>query len=456
MDQLRNNLDSESYQQLVAHKVTDQSLRMFEDADLVDIGITAKRPRKIILASIENIRATQLHPGEIECSPEENLRAVLIEDVKFRFVVYNELDQNKVPNEKNLRSMIRILYQQYEKTIFDSKGYPSTNDQWQLAKRIVRVFPQLKSTRINENAPDESAFFWWHSGKVSGDHSGYIFHRVRNIAKSLPKELRKYSRPDLKTRDFIPTLLVQRAANLSELIANSENIAEIKKGMEECFPLHQLLLREKKSVKEILLTLPHLTSYNGLMINDAFFRMNPQVSKQHAMSSILGKGLLLAPGIFRSVEDVQVKGALRIYAKLHRKGVKSSSGEAGPSNGMLAEELLVGALVQWTQDLKHHVDNKYEGPHIVCEAPIFKSGSYRIIFDKVVLSSSESFIDTLDLFWKCFQVFGGRVPIKLQMYHDVFSILIYKTQTNSSRKCVNDICLVLKEAIQAEIQAEES
>ncbi|XP_062556747.1 uncharacterized protein LOC134221573 [Armigeres subalbatus] len=281
---------------------------MFDDADLVEIGITAKGPRKIILASIEKIRTTcdsQLASMEIEKTPEELLRDVLIQDPKFRCFVYDELDRNIVPCEKNLRLMVRILCQRFEKIIYDKKGYPSSNEQWILAKQIIRAFPQLANTRTSENAPDESAFFWWHSGKSTGQHSGYIFHRVRNIIKGLPKEMKKYKRPDItnKAQNSVPTALVQRATDLAELYPDSQNNAEITRGMEECFPLHQLLLKEQKSVKDMLSTLPHLASYNGTMIHDAFYRLNPTAPKQLELASILGRGLLLTPGIFKEVED---------------------------------------------------------------------------------------------------------------------------------------------------------
>lgn len=61
---------------LPANKVTDRALLMFEDADLIDIGITAKGPRKIILASIVNLRAAQPPPVEIEKTPEEVLTSI--------------------------------------------------------------------------------------------------------------------------------------------------------------------------------------------------------------------------------------------------------------------------------------------------------------------------------------------------------------------------------------------
>nr|XP_029717847.1 uncharacterized protein LOC115260729 [Aedes albopictus] len=213
MEELREVLDGGSYKLLTVsicyqtqstyinsrairnHKVNNRSLQLLSEADLQEIGITAVGPRKTILATIGKLRAAQSQAGENEGPRDENLRAILVNGVAFRNIVYNELDQNIVPKVKHLHEMVRILCGRFEKAIYDQQGYPSTNDQWQLAKQIVRAFPQLKTTRINENAPDESAFFWWQSGNNSGDHSGYIYHRVRNIAKRVPKELKKYSRP---------------------------------------------------------------------------------------------------------------------------------------------------------------------------------------------------------------------------------------------------------------------
>lgn len=80
--------------------------------------------------------------------------------------------------------------------------------------------------------------------------------------------MKKYKRPDItnKAQNSVPTALVQRATDLAELYPDSQNNAEITRGMEECFPLHQLLLKEQKSVKDMLSTLPHLASYNGTMV----------------------------------------------------------------------------------------------------------------------------------------------------------------------------------------------
>lgn len=44
---------------------------------------------------------------------------------------------------------------------------------------------------------------------------------------------------------------------------------------------------------------------------------------------------------------VHVRGALRIYAKLHRKGVKHSESEI--NNPMSAEVIFAAPLVKWTQ-----------------------------------------------------------------------------------------------------------
>ncbi|XP_062555006.1 uncharacterized protein LOC134220066 [Armigeres subalbatus] len=196
MEQLREVLDGESYKLLTDNKVTDRSLMLLADSDLVTIGITAIGPRKIILAAIEKLYAIQLHSqsrsDDIEDTAHElntertgkqDLRAKLVEDAAFRNVVYNQLDQNIVPKVKHLHTMVQILCGQFERAIYDNKGYPTTNEQWRLAKDIIKTFPQLRHTRINENAPDESTFFWWKSGNASSDHSGYIYHRVRNIEK---------------------------------------------------------------------------------------------------------------------------------------------------------------------------------------------------------------------------------------------------------------------------------
>lgn len=90
----------------------------------------------------------------------------------------------------------------------------------------------------------------------------------------MPKELKKYNRPTKVTSDAIPTTLVQRAVTLTAVIANPNNIAEIAKEMSDCFPFHQLLLKEKKSFAEILQTFPHFASFNGRLVSITVFTLS--------------------------------------------------------------------------------------------------------------------------------------------------------------------------------------
>nr|XP_029727023.1 uncharacterized protein LOC109398264 [Aedes albopictus] len=221
--------------------------------------------------------------------------------------------------------------------------------------------------------------------------------------------------------------------------------------MSDCFPFHQLLLKEKKSFAEILQTFPHFASFNGRLIDEAFYRLCPGVSHQLEFSPVLARALLLASEMFLNVEDAHVRGTLRIFATLQKKGVKTlSSNQAGPSSPMQAERILVSPLLRWSQDLVQDDDNHLGDTYIACEAALFKSGPYRIIHKGVVLAKNNSFIGTLDLFWKIFPVFGESVPIRLQMFYDVFTILVYKTARQSSRKSVNILCTNIQQAIEAE------
>ncbi|XP_062541786.1 uncharacterized protein LOC134209765 [Armigeres subalbatus] len=120
MEQLREVLDGESYKLLTDNKVTDRSLMLLADSDLVTIGITAIGPRKIILAAIEKLYAIQSHSQSrsddiddtahelnTERTGKQDLRAKLVEDAAFRNVVYNQLDQNIIPKVKHLHTMVQ-------------------------------------------------------------------------------------------------------------------------------------------------------------------------------------------------------------------------------------------------------------------------------------------------------------------------------------------------------------
>ncbi|XP_058838494.1 uncharacterized protein LOC131694093 isoform X3 [Topomyia yanbarensis] len=417
---------------LTAQKVTDASLVLFDETALMEIGINAKGPRMLILSIIEELKHNeQPHrsDGDAEnrniSAPDENLRSILINDIKFRHIVYNKLDKMILPNDAELWWMIRILCASFERLIYDKKGYPTCDEQCRLAKTIIRTFPVLKKSRVNDNAPSESAFFWWHSGNEKGPHSGYIYHRVRNMIKALPKELKKYRRmPECAVADSVSNSILEKATQLSTIMASVENYTEIKQGMDECFPLHQLLLKERKGTKAIIQTLPHITSFKGRMIHDAFYRLNPVVAKDIDFTPILSQGLLLVPNSFREVEDVYLRGLLRIFSSLSRKGINESGNKVWDS----IEQLYAAPIIQWTQNLSEYLALAGEVPHLICEAEMFKMGTYSIAMDGVIVMTDSSFRNIVDIFFKAFSVFGTQVPTRLQMLDDLLCILVYKTK----------------------------
>ncbi|XP_058828069.1 uncharacterized protein LOC131687979 [Topomyia yanbarensis] len=379
---------------------------------------------------------------------EENLRALLINDIKFRCVVYNKLDKMILPNDAELRWMIRILCASFERLIYDKKGYPTCDEQWRLAKTIIRTFPVLKESRVNGNAPSESAFFWWHSGNEKGPHSGYIYHRVRNMIKALPKELKKYQRiSGPEVANSVSNAILEKATQLSTVMASLEKYNEIKQGMDECFPLHKLLLKEKKGTKAIIQTFPHITSFKGRMIHAAFYRLNPTVAKDIDFTPILSQGLLLLPNSFKEVEDVHLRGLLRIFASLSKKGVHASGDMVWDS----PEQLYAAPVIQWTQNLTDYLALAELTPHLVCEADKFKTGTYSVLMDGVIIMTDSSIRNVIDTFFKAFFVFGVPVPARLLMLEELMSILVYKTRNQSSRKTVNQIAMSINETLNAQL-----
>lgn len=65
----------------------------------------------------------------------------------------------------------------------------------------------------------------------------------------------------------IPTPIVELAATIAMMPDDMLNKKQIQECMKRCHPLHDALLNESKTVKDILETLPHLLSYNGQMVS---------------------------------------------------------------------------------------------------------------------------------------------------------------------------------------------
>ncbi|XP_055605907.1 uncharacterized protein LOC129754071 [Uranotaenia lowii] len=418
------------------------------------MGIADMGSRKIILEAIKETKIKKSEePSTSKTAEKESIRELLSKHSKMKFLINNYLDVGKLPEKSKIHELIRFLCEPYEKRIYDGKGYPSMTEQWILAKAVVKEFPILKTLRTLDSQPDEFPLFAWRGGQETGDHSGLIYSRVRNIIKKLPTELKKYSRRKIiDPESMVTESMIQIADDLVEVFPNSSNKLFINMGMKKCEFLHASMLKYNRTPEEILEKFPHFKSYDGEMITLMYYMMKPTACRTINFLEICLKGTMLNNMTFREVEDVNLRGFLRLYKRLRGPAKKNTEGEY--SN---VEELSVAEMIKWKTDVEEYLlSSSTQDPQIICNAPVFKAGDYYLIIGKQVVVKTASFVKIIDLFFKSLLVFGALERSNLKMINDVVSISIYKTLKTSRRKCVNEVCSMLKEAENVEDEDEST
>ncbi|XP_055525219.1 uncharacterized protein LOC129718453 [Wyeomyia smithii] len=106
-------------------------------------------------------------------------------------------------------------------------------------------------------------------------------------------------------------------------------------------------------LKEIFAVFPHLKSYNGVMIQKTYERMNPTLDRESNQKKVLVRGLLIENETLATVGDDNLRGCLRILVPLSRKGVKSQAG----IECLSAEEPIAAPLVRWISINQHPFQN---------------------------------------------------------------------------------------------------
>ncbi|XP_062556603.1 uncharacterized protein LOC134221428 [Armigeres subalbatus] len=203
-------------------------------------------------------------------------------------------------------------------------------------------------TKITEDAPDYSYFFWKYSGKGPGNgHSGLIFSHLRNASKSISPSKRKFTHR-AKKNDIvsISSEIVGLSEQCAQIEATSANFMNITRMMITIQPLHNMLIDSKKGVSSILQVLPHYKSYNGAMIRQAYERMNPSFFKEADLRKLFSLGLMLEKDTYAMVHDDHIRGCLRIMGRLTRKGVK----KLRPVIEVEPEEELASPLIRFISE----------------------------------------------------------------------------------------------------------
>nr|XP_029718177.1 uncharacterized protein LOC115260953 [Aedes albopictus] len=432
---------------------------MLGNTELNDLGIR-QGPRMIILNIIESLKAavndnegTTKQPS---LSSKEVCRKTLEEDCKFRLnVLLPVLDKGLMPNDNDLRFLNRLACKPLETRIVSGGKYPSADEQEQLAKDLVELFPQLQfnSTRP-EGAPAGWMFFWRKNGMEKGKHSGFIYHRVRNIIKDLPSEMHRYKRTSAPKEAHVPTEMLQKAEALRMVEASKHEKKRIAAAMDACFPLLKLMLNEKKGPSEIIQMFPHLLAYNGYLIHKSFLQLFPAVEASPDYKGVLAKGLLYSRDKFEQIEDDYIKGFLRILYKLPVRGLKRTI-DGTPS---ISEEKMAASVIRWMNptdnienDLAQHVRSQIQfEPHILCVGQPLKTGRLFVVMSKQIIIAVLNSISALDVMYKSFKVFGIPIPSNLTMVVDFLECVLYKTTVRSTRKSVNSLAAAFKDAAHAE------
>ncbi|XP_058837243.1 uncharacterized protein LOC131693447 isoform X3 [Topomyia yanbarensis] len=374
---------------------------------------------------------------------------VLNQNSKFRNILASKLNLSSVPSHTELLHMVRILCDHFfGNRIREQHDYPKTQEKKLLAERIIEAFPQL-ARPASRGAPAESMFFFKHNGQSKGTHRGYIEQRICNIRKEVPKENRMFNRNSQNTTSDIVSDDIVAAADLcSALDASFLNSRQISILMKTTFVIHSNLLKQKASVSQIFLQFPHFKSYHGLMVQQAFNRINQIQSMDTNIRRLLSKGLLLNRNAFTDVEDDYIRGSLILMKEMVVRGAKRAKEDASLST----DEIFAAPLVRWINvDKQHtHLTAGIYPPHIACFGKTKGRGIYFVVLEREAIDCGDCSIQTLDVFFKSFAVFGVKVPVFVYPLYEIFKIKIHKLATHSARNTVNNVLKALDNAERAE------
>ncbi|XP_065084047.1 uncharacterized protein LOC135706360 [Ochlerotatus camptorhynchus] len=296
----------------------------------------------------------------------------------------------------------------------------------------------------------QSYFFWHNGGLGKGPHTGLIETRVSNIRKDLLPEDRLFRRTK-KDIIIVEDECVRHAAHLAALIPTAANARQIAEGMAQTNDLLKLLL-QKNNIQDIIETFPHLLSYEGEMIIQAFDRIQANIYVAGDLKTLLRVGLLFDTTSWNMVEDDFVRGALRLMKKLSNKGIKRTIIMENAS----MEEITAAPLIRWTKYTQTDIgfDEKLAvkqssatvvGPLIICVADRYKQGNMYVVFNQNVIPCGDSSTRAIEILFKSFAVLGLKVPMLLRKLNDMISVNVWGTKHYSKCKSVTELTVRYKE-----------
>lgn len=385
----------------------------------------------------------------------------LEEDTSFaQSVLYPILNKKLVPNNNQINLMVRIL----GKKATNIYGfYPTTETKHKIALDIIDQFQQLSQT-AKPGGPPESAFFYHNNGKGPGKaHNGKIFKFFGNGAVTLPADKKKFPR-SAKTVHNIDDDIIKANEKCAKRAANKDNFEVIRDTMITSHPLLENYLIQKCTIAEVFGTFPHFKAFDGIMIQDAFARLNQDTyDKYNNVKKLFAMGNLTNLTTFDDVEDGALRGCLNIMNRLDFRGIKRKYTEEESIVQTLARPLIrwvkntddavQNALCEY--NATHSLTKKYPHAHIICKGDPLKKGDYFIYLANEIVPVKKTADVVLDVFFKIFTVTGLSVPTELRKLHDFIHISAYKVLKSSTSDAVNTLVESFNKTAEAEASDSE-
>ncbi|XP_055612542.1 uncharacterized protein LOC129759155 [Uranotaenia lowii] len=454
MEDLSNIVDGETWRILIDNGFTLASLQITSEKDLEDIGVL-KGPRLLI----KNFLSKQTSPmpessnaGRVRREIEATvIREVLEADSNFSNKFYAVL-LNELPLDHNTAlEMVRILCNHFFKIRMLNNDYPNIKDKMSLADAILEAFPYLEKTRVREDAPKESLFFWKNDGNMKGNHTGLIQRRLDTMRKSVPRENRKFLRAPHPNPLHIQETVLEEVDLVADLPAIRENMREIISMMRNTHEVLEAMRSSKVSPKDIITKFPHFRSFGGAMIQQAYQRIHSNAEKAQPnlalLRTFLSKAQFLGKN-FETIEDDYIRACGILLTRMGSRGCKRN----WMDRELSINQLTLAPLIRWVDpaQLVSHIQLGFH-PHIICLGLAERRGNYLLLVDGgETIECGDSSLQALDTFFKIFDVLNVKIPSLLRSLLDLVQLEVYQTKKATPKPMVLSVLNLYSRAHRAE------
>ncbi|XP_055534136.1 uncharacterized protein LOC129723758 isoform X2 [Wyeomyia smithii] len=218
------------------------------------------------------------------------------------------------------------------------------------------------------------------------------------MRKEVPLDKRKFRRTkNMPNLEFITEQMTASAEMLTALEATAQNCLEISTIMKQCFSIHKNMITQGKNVHQIYSYFPHLKSYQGLLVQQAFGRLLENPEPEGSLKRILSQALLLQREAFNEVNDVYIRGCLILMKEMAVRGVKRPM----ETMDLSPEEIYASPLIKWIriEDATDYLDRENPTAHIICFGSAFQSGHFMIVLGRnCSINMGANALQTLNVF----------------------------------------------------------